>query len=289
VRKGGEKNMIRHISSQKFSALNFNFGAKILTALFIFYLIVLITLLYLFGPFYLVTTPLHSLIGSITIFAEAAVGFRASRIFGGRKNFTGSLLLYYSIALVAQAISWDFWALNARGEIPTGTAIIVLGSGAILGQIISSFAILKSVRAIVVKIDKRIIMLILIALCSSVIFSIVIAIYETSLQERIVWSGIWSATFFIQLAGALILMALLGKWYMAKPIVYIALAYMSLSLATAIVTTFWILGILPPANYWTALSIVEVLSFFTMGIAMSQVMPARRVIGSLGTPSQGKQ
>ena len=145
------------------SMIEFNRNVKIVTIFFVFYLAVVAFTVYYLGPLFTVTTPLHPIAGAIAIFVEAAVGLKATKLFGGRRNFTGRLLTYYSIALIAEGVSWVIWGLFAGGQIPSGVTLVVLTLGTFLGQFIASFTLVVSARALFVKLDRRSIMLILVS------------------------------------------------------------------------------------------------------------------------------
>lgn len=259
--------------SLKLGAVEFNAGAKVITTLFAFYLAVVTFTVSYFGPFFTVTTPLHPVAGSLAIFAEAFVGFKAVRMFGGRRNFTGRLVMYYSVALLAQAISWVIWGLFAGGQIPTGSTLIILGLGSIIGQILSAYALLISARAIIMKVDRQALALILLSLIFSAGLSVLLGIYNTTLVDRFVWSGVWSTSIFVQLASGLILVSLLGKWYMAKPIANIAFAYIGFGIATSLVIMLTYILPFPPADFWVVISLIEAVTFYVVGLSMSQVRP----------------
>jgi hypothetical protein len=256
--------------------LHFNLEATIITTLFALYLLVVALSVYLFGTLVTVTTPLHPIAGSLGIFAEAFIGFKASSMFGGRRNFMGRLLTYYSIALVAQAISWVIWGLFAGGRIPTGSTLIILGLGSIIGQVLSAFSMFLSARAVTVKLGRRLVVMIVAAIIFSAGLSGTLAIYSHTLENLIVWSGIWSLSICVQLACGLVLVSLLGKWYMARPIAYIAFAYIGYSVLTSVVTMAQIIGRLSAANYWVIISVISAVSFYIVGLAMSQAKPMKR-------------
>ncbi len=259
--------------SIKLIAVEFNTDARVITALFAFYLIVVTFTVSYFGSFFTVTTPLHGLVGAIAIFAEAAVGFRAARMFGGRRNFTGKLITYYSVALSAQALSWVFWGVFAGGQIPSGLTEIVLGLGSIFGQVLSAYALLISARAVIIKIDKKIVGIILGSLAFSSILSILIEAYHSTITDLIVWSGVWPTSIFVQLASGLILVSMLGKWYMARPIANIAFAYIAFSISTSLVIMLRLILQFPWADFWVIISVIEAVSFYLVGLSMSQVRP----------------
>ncbi len=265
----------------KQSALQFNADAKLVTMFFVFYLALeMFTVIY-FSPYFAVTTPFPPIVGSMGIFAEAAVGFKATRMFGGRRNFTGRLLTYYSIALVGEAISWDVWGLFARGQIPSGVTLLVLSLGAFVGQFISSFTLLISARALLLKLDRRALTLVLIALFFSTILSLsFLNLFYSSPALLFVWSGLWSGSVFIQLASGLILVSLLGRWYMAKPISYIAFAYVAYSIGQSILTIVALTSYVPPADFWVIVAFITATSFYVVGLAMTQARPLKHDVAA---------
>jgi len=264
------------LKTQQPAAIRFNTEAKLITSLFALYLVVLTLTVTIFGPLFTVTTPLHPVAGSLAIFVGAIVGVRASMMFGGRRNFTGRLLIFYSVALFAQAISWVVWGLFAGGKIPSGTTLIILVSGTILGQVLSSYALVVSAKEITIKLNRRLIGLILFAVAFSAALSIALAFYSQTIENLIVWSGIWSITICLQLTSSLVVISNLGKWYLARPIAYISFGYILFSILTSIVTMIQIVGHFSEADYWVVISIVQASTLFVVGLAMSQVRPMTR-------------
>lgn len=273
--------------SLKIGAVDFNTSAKVITVLFGFYLVIVVFTVSYFGPFFAVTTPIHPVAGSLGILASAVVGFKAVRMFGGRRNFTGRLIMYYSIALLGQAFSWVVWGLFAGGQIPTGTTLIVLGFSSIIGQILSAYTLLISARAVTIKLDRRRLASILVSLLLSGGYSIIVGTYLTSPVDRFVWSGVWSVSIFVQLGSALILVSYLGKWYLARPIANIAFAYIGYSIATSLTTIIQIILQFPLADYWIVISVISAASFYTVGLQMSQVRPMSLALSTVAKTPGG--
>ncbi len=263
---------------QKFPELEFNTGAKVITTLLVVYLGVVIFGSYFFGSLFTVTTSLQSLMGALANFAEAFVGLNSARLFGGERNFTGRLLLFYSAALFSGAFSWLLWSLYVRGQIPpTGSMVEILLGGAILGHIIAGFALFISAKALIQKVSKREIVLVVYALMFSLALSAVTGFSLTSLIERIVWSGIWSMTIFLQLGSGLVLVSLLGKWYVARRLTFIAFGYLGFSIITPIVIMMQLAThSFSLADGWLILSVAAALTNYIVGLTMSQVRPMKK-------------
>jgi hypothetical protein len=259
----------------KAGVIDFNSSAKVITALYLLYLAVAISILLFLGPFSFVTTPTQPVTGSLAIFVSSIVGFRASRLFGGRKNFTGRLVSYYSAALFLEAVSWVVWGLFADGQIPHGLTLIALSIAAVGGTAISAYVLLRSAKAIVIKFDGRVVAIVLIALSLSVVFSILVSVVLTSPVDRFFWSGLYSTLVFLQLVGGLILLTSLGKWYMAKPLVNIAFGYIFYAVATSLLTIIRnaFTAQFPEADYWAVVSFIGATSFYFVGMQMTQVKP----------------
>jgi hypothetical protein len=269
-----------------FFKFDFNREAKTITGLFGLYLIEVIVSTLLRGPLYTVTTPYHAEIGSIPIFVAAFIGFKAANMFGGRHNFTARLAIYYSIALFAQAISWVLWGALARGDIPSGVTLVILGTGSLAGQILSAFALFVSAKALIVRIDKQTSGLILVSLAFSLGLSLFVSSSLTNPIDRVVWSGIWPLSIFVQLSSGLILVSLLGKWYMARPIAYIAFAYVGYSVLTSLTTITRIILNFSLADYWVIISVLSAASFYLVGLFLSQVRPLRHDLAPIGQNSK---
>jgi hypothetical protein len=255
------------------AGLRLNSDAIAACGFFTFYAAVgALSLLYL-GPFRTVTTPLHPLAGATAIFVYALVGYRAARAFGGRANFTGRLLDYYALALLVSGLSWAFWGLFAGGSIPSGPTLIALGVGGVGGQVLASLALFVSARAVLVKLNTRTLGMILVSVVPALILSYLLFVTLTTPADRILWSGIWSVAVFVQLACSLILVSSLGSWYLARPIVNIAFAYLGLTIGSSVVTILRLALQFNEADYWIILSVIQAVSFFGVGLWMSQTRP----------------
>ncbi|MGI0080266.1 MAG: hypothetical protein ACRECH_11640 [Nitrososphaerales archaeon] len=274
---------------QKTAKFEFNGAAKVITALFGFYSVVVTLSVYFLGPVFTVTSPLHAEAGSIAIFVGAFIGFRAAKMFGGTHNFMGRLMAYYSVGLLAEAISWVLWGVLARGQIPTGVTLIILGAGSIVGQFVAAFALLISAKALIVKIDIRSLSLILVSFVFSLGLSLLVGTTLTDPADRLVWSGIWPLSIFVQLSSGLILVSLLGKWYMARPIAYIAFAYVGYSVLTSLATMTRIVLNFSFADYWVIISVLSATSFYFVGFFMSQVRPRRHDLVPIDAKTRNEQ
>lgn len=268
------------IVRRNFLPVELNTSAKVITALFVFYLGVMAFTGYFFGSLFAVTTPFPALAGSLVSLAGAFVGFNAARLFGGRRNFTGRLLSFYSVALLCGAISFLLWGVFARGQIPAlGSRLEPVLGGTIVGHALAGFALFISAKALVLKVTRRQVALVVAALVFSLGFSLAISFYPASLTARIVWSGIWSTIIFIQLSSGLVLVSLLGRWYVARQISYIAFGYLGFSIVTPIVMIMRVaISSFSPADGWLVLFIVAAVTNYVVGLAMSQVRPMKRDI-----------
>jgi hypothetical protein len=251
----------------------FNDSAKIITALFALWAAVIAYLFIFVSPLSVVVSASQPVAGSIGIFVEAAVGFNAARLFGGRKSFTGRLISYYSVALLLQAVSWLMWGLLANGQIPTGGTLIFQGFASLAGQALAAFALARSVQAMIIKVDRRIVALILVSLLFSAALAVVVGVNMPTLETLLVFGGFWPVSVFVQLASGLILVSLLGRWYLARPLGNIAFAYIGYSIATALATMLSFTLVYSQADFWVIISILSAVSSFYVGLEMTQVRP----------------
>jgi hypothetical protein len=268
------------INTQRFLSIEFNTSAKVITALFVFYVGILTFSLYEYGALFTVTTPSAPFAGALASLAGGFAGFNSARLFGGRRNFTGRLLMFYSVALVLGAFSWLLWGISVRGEVPSpSSGVESLFAGTIIGHALAGVALLISAKALVSKVTRREVALVSGALVFSLSLSLVTGFYLTSLIARIVWSGIWPITIFLQLACGLVLVSLLGKWYMAKQLAYITFAYLSFSIMTPVVIMIGLaFSSFSSAEGWLTLFIVAAVTNYIVGLAMTQVRPMKQDI-----------
>jgi len=259
----------------KAGAIDFNSSAKVVTVLYALYLVVAISTVLLLGPFIFVTTPPQPLAGSLAVIASSIIGFRASRMFGGRRNFTGRLVSNYSVALFLQAISWVAWGLFANGQVPRGSTLILLTSASLAGYTISAYTLLRSAKAIIIRIDRRVVAPIVIALVFSLTDSIVVYLVTKTPADHFVWGGIWPTLIFAQLASGLILVSSLGKWYMAKPLRNIAFGYVAYSVAasTTSIINLSVPVLFPAVDFWVVVSFFSATILYFIGFQMTQVRP----------------
>jgi hypothetical protein len=264
----------------KMGVVMFNDSAKIITALFALWAVVIAYLFIFVSPLSVVVSASQPVAGSIGIFVEAAVGFNAARLFGGRRNFTGRLISYYAVALLLQAVSWLMWGVFADGQIPTGGTLIFQGFASLAGQALAAFALVRSVQAMIIKVDRRMVAFILVSLVFSGALAVVVGLNVPTLETLLVFGGFWPASVFVQLASGLILVSLLGRWYMAKPLGNIAFAYIGYSIATALATMLSFTLGYSQADFWVIISILSAVSSYYVGLEMTQVRPKTSIVGA---------
>jgi hypothetical protein len=258
----------------KLGTSRFNGSAMAITGLFLFYMAALFVYLLLVGPFATITTfNVTQAAGATAVFAEAVVGLRASRMFGGWRNFTGRLLAYYAVALFVSAISWIVWGVLAQGQIPTGFTLAVIGIASTTGEVLSCVALFSSARSIFEKFDRRAALFVVASLFVSAVLSVLVWSYQREILAQIIYGAIWPAAIFVQLSCGLIVVSLLGRWYLAGPIKLISSGYIVFSIAIAVTSILQITLNLSPADFWVGISIIESVSFFVIGLGMSQALP----------------
>ncbi len=264
-------------TTRRFPELELNTSAKIVTVLFAFSLAVIAYTVYYYGILFSVTTLAMPLAGSVANLAYALVGLNAARMFGGRHNFTGRLLIFYSIALILGALTWILWGVFAGGELPPfGTKVEPLLAGTIVGHAVAGFALFTSARALLVKLTRMQLAMVAAALALSLGLSLATSLYMTSLLSQIVWGGVWSAVTFLQLASALVLISLLGGWYITRPLAGIAFGYLSFNIAVSIVIIVNLPTSYPNPGLWLTLFLIAGITNYIVGMSMSQVRPMKQ-------------
>lgn len=215
---------------------------------------------------------------SITGFA---VGLNSSRSFGGWKNFVGKMLLLFSTSVLLGGLVWvvAFIAFPSTTNFFLETPAAVTGIFA-LSLLIATFAMISSARAVVLEFNRRIQLRILIA----VVFGIATSLLA---QEAEVLAGLpflgalelsapYYAVILVLMAGALVLVAQLRKWYVTPEIRMIAYGYIFLAVVPPLVRDYLLLSTIAYIPQVAIFFLLITMSFYFISLGMSNIRPRRR-------------
>jgi hypothetical protein len=103
---------------------------------------------------------------------------------------------------------------------------------------------------------------------------------QTTLSDTVLWVGLVPILAFLQLASAILLLRFLGRWYAARNLVVLALAYVFYSALVPLMTSLVAFLLVQSVNFDTAFFIIHLSANFALYLvclAMTQVRP--RVTG----------
>ena len=228
---------------------------------------------------------MYSLMGSLMLLVGGLAGIQACVSFGGRRSFTGAIALYFALALILVSISMLASSLSAGlSSQASGILSTVDLATFVLAQCISTYAIVASLRSVFDRINKRAVLYILL----SALFSIVIAWFnlQTGQQIRLIqsnldeifWVGLFPILIFLQLAGGLLLINLLGKWYATQTIRTIAFGFVCFDILFPPVVVYILISSLgflgnQVTAYLTGISFQAVTAMFIVSVALTQMKP----------------
>ena len=226
-------------------------------------------------------------------------GLKAAKSFGGRRNFTGRLLFYFSLLLFALGpfyqlsvyldsmpnpfSSWlsfnvflpysglDFWESN-------------------LAYFLPSYALVISLRSVWNRYDMKSWLIIILSVVFALVFGSWFSLATdasqglTTLMDAVLFVGIGPLLLFVQLAAAGLLLHNLGRWYVARSIRALVVSYLVLGLVAQ--TIFWDIIFGPvlgfgtnsatssnldvPFFYW---GFVLLITFYLFCMVLTQIKP----------------
>jgi len=255
---------------------------------------ILITSLFVFTIILIFTTPpalsdLRLLPAGLETLAAAVVGWKASRRFGGRRNFIGRVLIFFSLAIFGYTVAATVTALEDLQLF--ATPILLSESGVstwigVLASCFSAYALVASVRSLWNRYDNRTLLVVLFALglafivgWSNLAFADQV-FGQTTVSDTVLWVGFVPILAFLQLASAILLLRFLGRWYAAKSLAVLAFAYVFYSALIPLVTSLLAFLLVQSANFDTAFFAIRLavnLALYLVCLAMTQVRP--RVTG----------
>ena len=217
------------------------------------------------------------------------VGWRASRMFGGRKNFIGRVLILFSLAVFGYTLAASVTALEDLQLFAAPVLLSESGTStwiSVLAGCFSAYALAASVRSLWDRYDHKTLLVILISLALAVVVGLTNLLYadavfgQTTFSDTMLWVGLVPILAFLQLASAVLLLRFLGRWYAAKNLMVLALAYVFYSALIPLMTSLVAFLLVQSANFDTAFFFIRLsgnLALYLVCIAMTQVRP--RVTG----------
>jgi len=261
---------------------NFNKYVIVITALFV------LTLVAIFGsPPSL--SDLRLLPAGLETLVAAIVGWRASRMFGGRRNFIGRVLILFSLAVFGYTISAVVTALEHLQLLATPVLLSTSGVStwiSVLAGCFSAYALAASVRSLWDRYDHKTLLVVLLSLVLALVVGLTNLVYadavfgQTTFSDTVLWVGLVPILAFLQLVSAILLLRFLGRWYAAKNLEVLALAYVFYSALIPLMTSLVAFLLVQSANFDTAFFFIHLSGNFALYLvcmAMTQVRP--RVTG----------
>lgn len=217
------------------------------------------------------------------------VGWRASRMFGGRRNFIGRVLIFFCLAIFGYTIASALTALEDLQLLQPPALFSASGVSTWIGVLagcFSAYALVASVRSLWDKYDHRTLLVVLFSLALALVVSSTNLLFadavfgQTTFSDTVLWVGLVPVLSFLQLASAILLLRFLGRWYAARNLVVLALAYVFYSALIPLMTSLVAFLLVQSANFDTAFFFIHLSANFALYLvclAMTQVRP--RVTG----------
>ncbi len=260
----------------------FNRYVVVITTFFVLTLVAVFTL----PP---ALSDLRLLPAGLETFVAGIVGWRASRMFGGRRNFIGRVLIFFSLAIFGYTIVATVTALEDLQLLHTPILLSESGISTWIGVLagcFSAYALVASVRSLWDRYDHKTLLVVLFSIAlalvvSSTNFVFADAVFgQTTFSDTVLWVGLVPILAFLQLASAILLLRFLGRWYAAKSLVVLAFAYVFYSALIPLVTSLVAFLLVQSANFDTAFFFIRLsvnIALYLVCLAMTQVRP--RVAG----------
>ena len=233
----------------------FEFNKYAVAIICLFILFVVMRSIYFFiGIFVDFTTqlpppPLWAPLILETIVAGVA-GLKASDLFGGRRNFTGRLLFYFSLQIFFYMAFLVYFELQSLQLVTSSFYLQLLFANSGFGLWIlgiqfcfPAYALWASVRSTWNKFDSKSVVVIFL----SIAFALVVgwanlvwadpAAGQTTVADTVLWVGIFPTMAFLELSSGVLLLRSLGKWYVKKSITALVLTLLINVAMLAIVTS----------------------------------------------------
>jgi hypothetical protein len=213
------------------------------------------------------------------------VGWQASRKFGGRKNFIGRVLIFFSLAIFGCTIAAILTALQDLELIQPLALLSASGISTwtgILASCFSAYALVSSVRSLWDRYDHRTLLVVLFSLALALVVAWTNLAFadpvfgQTTFSDTVLWVGLVPTLAFLQLASAILLLRFLGRWYAAKSLVVLAFAFVFYSAWIPLVTSLGEFLLVQSANFDTAFLFGQLsinFAIYLVCLAMTQVRP----------------
>ena len=260
----------------------FNKYAIVITSLFVFTLVLIFAL----PP---AASDLRLLPAGLETFVAGIVGWKASRTFGGRKNFIGRVLIFFSLAIFGYTIAATITALEDLQLLHAPALLSESGISTWIGVLagcFSVYALVASVRSVWDRYDSKTLLVVLFSSAVAFVVGWTNLVFanpvfgQTTASDTVLWVGLVPILAFLQLASALLLLRFLGRWYAAKSLAMLVFAYLFYSALIPIMTSLVAFLLVQSANFDTAYFFIRLsvnFALYLVCIAMTQVRP--RVTG----------
>jgi hypothetical protein len=256
----------------------FNKYAIAITTFFVLTLVVILALPPALSDLRLLPVGLETVVAGI-------VGWRASKKFGGRRNFIGRVLIFFSLAIFGYTIVTIVTALEDLQLIQPPALLSTSGVTTwitVLASCFSAYALVASVRSLWDRVDHRTLLVVLFSLALAFVVGWTNLVFadpvfgQTTFSDTVLWVGLVPVLAFLQLASAILLLRFLGRWYAAKSLVVLALAYVLYSALIPLMTSLLAFLLVQSANFDTAFFFIHLAANFALYLvclAMTQVRP----------------
>jgi len=251
---------------------------------------ILITVLFLLTVVLILYSPpslsdLRLLPAGLETLVAAVVGWRVSRIFGGRRNFIGRILIFFSLAVLGYTISATATGFEDLQLITAPALLSESGLSTWIGVLagcFSAYALVVSVRAVWDKYDHKTLVVVLFALGLAFVVGWTNLVFadpvfgQTTVSDTVLWVGLVPILAFIQLASAILLLRFLGRWYAARSLAILAFAYVFYSALIPLVTSLLALMLVQSASFDTAFFFIRLsvnVALYLVCLAMTQLKP----------------
>jgi hypothetical protein len=228
---------------------------------------------------------LRLLPAGLETFVAGIVGWRASRMFGGRRNFIGRVLIFFSLAIFGYTVAATVTALEDLQLLHPPALLSASGVSTWIGVLagcFSAYALVASVRSLWDRYDHKTLLIVLFSLALAVVVGWTNLVFadpifgQTTTSDTVLWVGLVPILAFLQLASAILLLRFLGRWYAAKSLTILAFAYVFYSALIPLMTSLLAFLLVQSANFDTAFFFIRLtanLALYLVCLAMTQVKP----------------
>jgi len=206
-------------------------------------------------------------------------------MFGGRKNFIGRVLIFFSLAILGYTVAATITGFEDLQLLSAPAALSESGLGTWIGVLagcFSAYALVVSVKVVWGRFDRKTLLVVLFALALAFVVGWTNLVFadpvfgQTTGPDTVLWVGLVPVLAFVQLVSALLLLRFLGRWYAAKNLTILAFAYVFYSALIPLVTSLLAFLLVQSANFDTAFLIIRLtanLGLYFVCLAMTQLRP----------------